>query len=152
MRQRLLPVLAVLFLSVPISLAATVAPVASTEVMDVTQQACDAFRLRDLARLEKLLATEFVLVDSQGNVQSRAQNIDEVRAGDPVYEIFRNQDMSARIYGANSDAAVVQGITHVKGMSAGKTFEVKVRFTDTLVKRDGRWQIVVSHTTGLAAK
>lgn len=117
--------------------------------MDATQQACEAFRLRDLGRLEKLLATEFVLVDSQGVVQSRAQNIEEVRLGDPVYEIFRNLDMSARVYG---NAAVVQGITHVKGTSGGKAFEVKLRFTDTLVKRDGRWQLVVSHVSRLTEK
>ena len=125
---------------------------AETEVMDVTQQTCEAFRARDLAALEKLLAAEFVLVDSQGTVQSRAQNIDEVRKGDPVYEIFRNLDMTARVYGERQDAAVVQGITHVKGTSGGKSFEGRLRFTDTLVKRDGRWQLVVSQASKLPAK
>lgn len=128
------------------------ATVAETEVMNVTQQTCEAFRTRDLAALEKMLAAEFVLVDSQGGVQSRAQNIDEVRNGDPVYEIFRNLDMTARVYGERGDAAVVQGITHVKGTSGGKNFEGRLRFTDTLVKRDGRWQLVVSHASKLPGK
>jgi ketosteroid isomerase-like protein len=114
------------------------------EVMDVTQAACDAFRLRDIAAMERLLAPEFVLVNSSAEVQTRAEAIAEVRAGDPVYERFENHGMHARVYG---DAAVVQGITSLKGLSGGKPFVVDVRFTDTLVKVDGRWAIVVSHVT-----
>ena len=125
------------------------ATAAETEVMNVTQQTCEAFRARDAASLEKLLAAEFVLVDSQGTVQSRTQNIEEARKGGPVYDIFRNLDMTARLYGERGDTAVVQGITHVKGASGGKKFEGRLRFTDTLVKRDGRWQLVVSHATKL---
>ncbi len=136
----------ILALSFVVPCQASSAAGEEAKVMEVTQHACEAFRLRDVARLEKLLATEFVLVDSQGVVQSRAQNIEEVRQGDPAYDIFHNMDMSARVYGS---AAVVQGVTHVKGKSGGKTFEIKLRFTDTLVKRDGRWQLVVSHVSRL---
>lgn len=112
--------------------------------MAATQAACDAFRLRDLAALERLLAPDFVLVSTNAEVQSRAQAIKEVRDGDPQYERFENHDMTARIYG---DAAVVQGITSLKGRSGGKPFAVDVRFTDTLVRVAGRWTIVVSHVT-----
>jgi len=114
------------------------------EVMAVTQAACDAFRLRDLAALERLLAPDFTLVSSNSEIQSRAQSIQEVRDGDPQYERFENHGMTARIYG---DAAVVQGITSLKGRSQGKPFAVDVRFTDTLIRTQGRWVIVVSHVT-----
>jgi len=114
------------------------------EVMAVTQAACDAFRLRDLAALERLLAPDFTLVSSSSEVQSRAQAVQEVRDGEPKYERFENHDMTARVYG---DAAVVQGITSLKGLLHGKPFTVDVRFTDTLVRTQGRWAIVVSHVT-----
>lgn len=114
------------------------------EVMAVTQAACDAFRLRDLAALERLLAPDFNLVSSSSEVQSRAQAVQEVRNGDPQYERFENHDMTARVYG---DAAVVQGITSLKGFSHGRPFTVDVRFTDTLIRTQGRWAIVVSHVT-----
>ena len=120
------------------------ASVAEQEAMAVTQAACDAFRLRDLAALERLLAPDFTLVSTSAEVQSRAQAIQEVREGDPHYERFENHDMTARVYG---DAAVVQGITSLKGRSGGKPFAVDVRFTDTLIRLDGRWAIVVSHVT-----
>lgn len=112
--------------------------------MAATQAACDAFRLRDLAALERLLAPEFVLVSTNAEVQSRAQALQEVRAGDPQYERFENHSMTARIYG---DTAVVQGITSLKGRSGGSPFALDVRFTDTLVRVNGQWTLVVSHVT-----
>jgi ketosteroid isomerase-like protein len=120
------------------------APSDEETVKAVTQRACDGFRLGDLARLEETLAPSFTLVGPAGDVQPRTQAFAEVRAGDPKYEVFRNHDMVAHVYG---DAATVQGITTIKGTSRGKDFALDVRFTDTLVRIDGRWQIVVSHVT-----
>ena len=115
-----------------------------TAVMQVTQQACDAFRAGDVPAAEKLLAPSFTLVGSDASVQQRAAVLAEVKAREPRYEIFRNHSMTAEIYG---DAAVVQGITHLKGTSGGQPFEVEVRFTDTLIRTQDRWQLVVSHVT-----
>jgi len=119
-------------------------PTPEQEVMAVTQAACEAFRTRDIPALERLLAPEFNLVSSNSEVQSREQAIQEVRDGDPQYDRFENHSMTARVYG---DAAVVQGITSLKGRSGGKPFALDVRFTDTLVRVKGNWTIVVSHVT-----
>jgi len=138
---RFIPIaaLAALFLSPAMS-----ASVQEQEAMAATQAACDAFRLRDLPALERLLAPEFTLVSTNAEVQTRAQALEEVRAGDPQYERFENHSMTARVYG---DTAVVLGITSLKGRSGGKPFAVDVRFTDTLVRVNGRWAMVASHVT-----
>jgi len=120
------------------------ASVQEQEAMAATQAACDAFRLRDIPALERLLAPEFTLVSTNAEVQNRAQAMQEVRDGDPQYERFENHSMNARLYG---DTAVVQGITSLKGRSGGKPFALDVRFTDTLVRINDRWTIVVSHVT-----
>ena len=120
------------------------ASVQEQEAMAATQAACDAFRLRDIPTLERLLAPEFTLVSTSAEVQSRDQALQEVRDGDPQYERFENHSMTARIYG---NTAVVQGITSLKGRSGGSPFALDVRFTDTLVRVKGRWAIVVSHVT-----
>jgi ketosteroid isomerase-like protein len=113
-------------------------------VMQVTQRACDAFRMADIASVERLLAPEFTLVSSDASVQTRAEVLAEVRNGDPKYEVFRNHSMTAHVFG---DAAIVQGITSLKGTSGGKPFATDVRFTDTLIKSRGEWRLVVSHVT-----
>jgi ketosteroid isomerase-like protein len=114
------------------------------EVMAVTQRACDAFRLGDVTAVEDLLAPQFTLVGTDSKVQPRSQAVAEVTAGEPRYEVFRNHGMVAHVYG---DAATVQGITSLKGTAGGKPFALDVRFTDTLVRINGRWKIVVSHVT-----
>jgi ketosteroid isomerase-like protein len=115
-------------------------------VMQVTQDACKAFLEADLAAVEALLAPGFTLVNSSAVVQSREEVLAEIRNRDPVYTEFRNHDMTARVFG---DAAIVQGITTVRGKSAGNAFDVNVRFTDTLIREKGKWRIVVSHVTAL---
>lgn len=124
--------------------SAVAAPSPEQEVMAVTQSACEAFRIRDIPALERLLAPEFNLVSSNSEIQTREQALKEVRDGDPQYDRFENHSMTARVYG---NAAVVQGITSLKGRSGGKPFALDVRFTDTLVREKGKWRIVVSHVT-----
>jgi ketosteroid isomerase-like protein len=116
------------------------------EVMQVTQDACVAFLKADLTAAETLLAPEFTLVNSQAVVQSREEVLAEIRNRDPVYSEFRNHSMTAHVF---DDAAIVQGITTVKGKSGEQAFDVNVRFTDTLIRRKGRWQLVVSHVTAI---
>lgn len=113
-------------------------------VMAVTQDACDAAREGDLAALRRLLAPEFTLVGSNAVVQSREEFLAEIESGDPEYDVFRNHDMTAQVY---DDAAIVQGITSLAGRAGGEPFELDVRFTDTLIRVDGAWKLVVSHVT-----
>ncbi len=116
------------------------------QVMQVTEDACKAFLAADLAAAEALLAPGFTLVNSSAVVQSREEVLAEIRNRDPVYEEFRNHDMTARVF---RDAAIVQGITTVRGQSGGRAFDVNVRFTDTLIREKGKWRLVVSHVTAL---
>jgi ketosteroid isomerase-like protein len=116
-------------------------------VMQLTQDACVAFLTADLAAAEALLAPGFTLVNSSAVVQSRDEVLAEIRNRDPVYDEFRNHSMIARVFG---DAAIVQGITTVKGKSGGQAFDVNVRFTDTLIREQGKWRLLVSHVTAIA--
>lgn len=119
-----------------------------SEVMQVTQDACVAFLKADLAAADSLLAPGFTLVNSRAVVQSREEVLAEIRDRDPVYSEFRNHSMTARVFG---DAAIVQGITTVKGMSHDQAFAVEVRFTDTLIREKGKWRLIVSHVTAIPA-
>ena len=65
--------------------------------MAITQQACEAFRMGDVAAAEKLLAPRFTLVGSNAQVQSREEVLAEVRSRDPQYEVFRNHSMTAQV-------------------------------------------------------
>jgi ketosteroid isomerase-like protein len=120
---------------------------AENDVLQFERDACKAFLDADLAALERLLTADFTLTLSNGEISTRADEINELRSGKVHYDIFENYDMKARLYGDN--IAVVLGKTRVKGTSEGKQFDRVVQFTDTLIKRDGRWQLAAGHVSRL---
>jgi ketosteroid isomerase-like protein len=119
------------------------------EILRVETALCHAFEVGDAKYLQEALDEHFVLTSSNGTVTDRAQNIAEVEKRDPFYEVFRNHGQTVRLYG---DAAVVIGITTVKGRSGGEAFEADFQFTDTWVYRDGQWKLAASHASRLSKK
>jgi ketosteroid isomerase-like protein len=120
---------------------------AEKDVLQFERDACKAFLDADVSALERVLAHDFTLTLSNGNVSTRADEIEELRSGKVHYDVFENYDMIARLYG--DSAAVVLGKTRVKGTSDGKPFDRVVQFTDTLIKHDGRWQVAAGHVSRL---
>ena len=59
-------------------------------------------------------------------------------------EFIRPADLRVAFYG---DVAVVTGTDHLKGTYRGRSGEMTLRFTDVLVRRDGRWQLVLQQST-----
>ena len=146
MRKRLNAIAGIAMLGVLVSSARAATP-DEQQVMAVTQAVCDAFRDRDRATLDALLAPDFTLVGTDGASQPRTQAFAEVDAGEPRYTLFRNHDMAAHV---EADSAVVDGITSLAGVAGGKPFALDVRFVDTLVRHDGRWRVVESRVTRIA--
>ena len=118
---------------------------AQQEVLQFERDACKAFLDANVAALERALTPDFTLTVSNGEVSTRADEINELRTGKVHYDMFENYDMLARLYG--HDTAVVLGKTRVKGTADGKPFDRVVQFTDTLIKRDGRWQLAAGHVS-----
>jgi hypothetical protein len=118
---------------------------AEKEVLQFERDACKAFLDADPAALERVLTADFTLTLSNGDVSTRADEINDLRSGKVHYDVFENYDMLARLYGDNM--AVVLGKTRVKGTSEGKPFDRVVQFTDTLIKRDGRWHLAAGHVS-----
>jgi hypothetical protein len=120
---------------------------AQNDVLQFERDACKPFLDGDPAALERVLTADFTLTLSNGEVSTRADEINDLRTGKVHYDVFENYDMIARLYGDNM--AIVLGKTRVKGTSDGKPFDRVVQFTDTLVKRDGRWQLAAGHVSRL---
>jgi ketosteroid isomerase-like protein len=118
---------------------------AQLDVLQFERDACKAFLDADVAALERVLTADFTLTLSSGEVSTRADEVNELHSGKVHYDVFENYDMLARVYG--DDTAVVLGKTRVKGTADGKPFDRIVQFTDTLIKRDGRWQLAAGHVS-----
>jgi ketosteroid isomerase-like protein len=119
------------------------------EIRRVEHALCEAFRTGDADTIARLEDETYTLTNTHAEVSTRADDIADAKKGEIHYSEFRNHDTTVRTYG---DAAIVIGITSIKGTSAGKAFELDVRFTDTYVRRTGGWKIAAGQATRIDKK
>ncbi|HEX5385466.1 MAG TPA: nuclear transport factor 2 family protein [Gemmatimonadales bacterium] len=90
---------------------------------------------RDRAALERVLTSDFVLIDVMtGSEIPGAVLLDLVGAGQLVFETIDRVDARVRVYG---DAAVVTGQTRMRGRFGEQSFGAHSRYTHIYVS-DGR--------------
>jgi ketosteroid isomerase-like protein len=118
-------------------------------VIAVAQAAADAIRDGSIAAVEELFAPDVTVIDSGGRVATRDTILNNIRSGALRYEVFLNRDATARLYG---DTAIVVGTTAVKGRFLDQPFTVDVRFTDVLVRVQGKWKLVATHASRIAGQ
>lgn len=137
--------IAALFASPPM-LAMASATDDERDIRHVEETLCAAFQAGDGDTIARLEDATYTLTNSHGDVTGRADDISDAKKGEVRYSEFRNHDSNVRLYG---DAAIVTGITSLKGVAAGKTFESDFAFTDTYVRRADGWKIAASHASRL---
>jgi|MudIll2142460700_1097286.scaffolds.fasta_scaffold51369_1 uncharacterized protein (TIGR02246 family) len=102
----------------------------------------DAAVKGDLQAFDRILAAEFVATDETGETVSKKQLLANVRSGATKTESAAQSEMKAFVLG---DMAVVHGLVTTKSTLRGKDQSGQYRWTDTFVKRDGRWQCATSY-------
>jgi hypothetical protein len=121
------------------------------EILAELQQAlAKAWVSADRATIERIIAPDWSSIDPSGQVTDRAGvlvDVFETR----LHRIVQIDidDLKVKVFG---DAAVVTGRTHGVGEVGGSAYDVFIRFTDTFVRRDGRWVAVASHASLLASQ
>ena len=110
-----------------------------------------AYIVDDAAYLEMVMSPGYVQTNVRGEVSTKPEEVAEVRDHVVHYERFESSDLKVRVYG---EAAVVTGQTAIKATVAksGRVIDASIRFTDTFVRHDGKWQAVAGQTTLLPAK
>jgi hypothetical protein len=103
----------------------------------------------DIAFLDRIEAADFVLTDSEGNILTKAMDLEEVKSGIYTLKWWVSEEMKVHIYG---DAAVVTYSDKTRERYEGKDYDNHTRCTDTWVKINGRWQCVASHGSKIAQK
>lgn len=102
---------------------------------------------KDKSWFEKYYADDYSSVSSRdGKLYNKKEDIASLNdpGGDDWAEI---SEMDIRIDG---DKAIVTGVNHVKGKDdKGVAYDRRIRFTDTWIKRDGRWQAWATQGTRL---
>ena len=110
---------------------------------DVEHQWLDAVKSHDSAALNRILDDQFISTGDDGQVFNKSQFIAAAAAAIKL-ESYNFDEMNIRIFG---DTAVVSGLLTARLSVAGKDSSGAFRYTDTFVRRLGRWRAVASHST-----
>lgn len=123
-------------------LAVALAAAAVPADLETAVKAYDSAQVKgDRAALERLLADDYLLANSAGKIQTKAEFIADLTAPDYRMEPFTVERPIERVW---ANGAVTGGVAWARGTSGGQPFAVRLRFADVWAKRNGRWQVIFS--------
>jgi hypothetical protein len=119
-------------------------------LVQLQQTLANAWLAGDRPAVERIIAPDWKSTGPDGRLTDRRRVLSDVFES-RIHKIRRLEidDVTARVFG---DAAVVTGRTHGVGEFDGASYDVVIRFTDTFVRIDGRWQAVASHASILTPR
>ena len=115
------------------------------ELKAIEQQWSDAYVKADTAFLKTVEAEDWMFVDSDGGLNTKAQDIKDVADKTFVCKSASMSDVKVKTMGDNS--AYATGIVKMAGTYKGKDFSSEFRAVDIFEKKDGKWQGVYSQVT-----
>ena len=122
---------------------------AEEELLKLEKEFTEAIVRNDLESIGRLVTDDWIIIDPKGEIVDRARFFEVIKSGTLSHEMMESQDFRVRVYG---DSAVVTAVTRTKGKFMGQEFSTRERATDVFVKRDRRWQCVLTHLTRFTKK
>src|SRR3569833_3695358 len=93
----------------------------------------------DGAALRALLADDYLLVNSRGERENKAEFIRDYTAPGFTFAPFVIDQPVTQVW---ATGAVLGGIVDAHGMSEGKPYARRLRVSDVWAKRNGKWQVI----------
>jgi uncharacterized protein (TIGR02246 family) len=158
MMKRMMTRLTLVLLLVVQTQAATAAPAdgfkfkVEEEIVSLVRQLAEAQKNYDAAKLDEILAPDYIEISPAGEVDSRAKVIGfyapekkSVRGGEPVSYAF--DEITSRIYG--DTAIVIARLPFTMKTPDGQTVSRALRCTFVCRKQGGKWRIASAQYTGI---
>jgi hypothetical protein len=97
--------------------------------------------------LDRIHADDYIAIPNIGSTSTKADAMADVRRGIFRYTRMEHSEQSVRFHGTT---AVVVGRTTNEGRRGDRDVSGDFRYTRIYVKRDDRWQAVLSQYTRIA--
>jgi ketosteroid isomerase-like protein len=98
----------------------------------------------DSAAVTAIVTDTLTYIDFDGSLMNKSEYIRDVAKTSYQADHLHDEGLKVAIYG---NAAVVSGIYRETGTSKGKSYILRVRFTDTWIKQNGVWRCAASQNT-----
>jgi ketosteroid isomerase-like protein len=119
---------------------------AEQAVLNQMEKWITALKRNDIRLLDEIIADDFKIVDADGRVLSKEQDLETVKSGDVKFESISTEDVKVFVYG---DTAIVSGIAEHTFNYKGRASTIRERFFDVFQKRKGRWWVIASSPTAM---
>lgn len=113
------------------------------ELLDIEKEWTEANIRADRDALERILADEYLGTDQAGTVKNKQEYIATIQPSDAI-QSWDFSDLNVTQSGSN---VVLTGIMIINIRQGRQRTRQSYRFTDSFVRRDGRWQAVSSQVT-----
>jgi ketosteroid isomerase-like protein len=137
--QKLLVPLCLCFL--PVVAMAQRGAAEEAKILEVEKKWTDAYRQHSINVLTSLLAEECAITVEDGRVFGKMGYLAHTADSSVRVDVAEESDVKVRIHG---NVAVVTGAYHETGISNGKRYEYRDRFTDVWLKTDGQWLLIAA--------
>jgi ketosteroid isomerase-like protein len=117
---------------------------AEDQIKKLEQDWAQAFVKEGAVSVDQYEADDIVTTDPSGRVTGKAEDTTDLSSGDYKIQSEELSDLQVHVYG---NTAVASATNTMKGTYKGQDLSGKYRFTDTWVKRGGKWQVVASQYT-----
>ena len=119
------------------------------EVRKLERDWLDAYEKRNVEAMNAIVADDFTITFGDGSMQTKPQIIESLKRPGGSSSKFSTENVQSRAYG---DTVILVGIVVSEWKQNEKTMTDRSRYTDTYVKRGGRWQVVASHLSNAPKK
>jgi ketosteroid isomerase-like protein len=123
-------------------------PDAERTVADLERAWVQAAMTNDLAAMDRIIADDWIGIVYTGQRITKADVLRDVKAGSATTPKIEIRNMTVRLYGTT---AIVNAQTTETSTWQGKDTSGDYVLVDVYALRDGRWQVVSSQATKLAA-
>lgn len=106
-----------------------------------------AYQTQDMKLLDRILADEFQMIDADGNVFKKSDELDYIRQHKPAYDSFEFKIERLDIF--ENGTAIVSGTGIIQGKDTEGAYITTYRSSNVLIKRNKDWKAISSHVSGI---
>lgn len=115
---------------------------AEREIHQLFEDGDRALIAADQAALSRIFADDYIQYDDSGNAFTKEDVITNLKSGAIRYLSMISTSRCIRLL--KDDVAIVHGSEEDEVEQAGRRLQVRYIYTDIVMKRNGKWQIVAS--------
>ncbi len=104
---------------------------------------------QDAEMLDEILPDGFMFTDTFGEVLNKTEFLEVIKRGEMVFEILKREDVKLSVHW---NTALSTGRDTIRGMYRNHDISGQYRFTNVYVEQGGRWKVVSSQVTRIAAE